>query len=92
MKRVPLKRTTYLNPMSKKREKEAKVYKKLRKQFLGDMPICEVCQKAKSTDAHHVAQRGKNYLRVETWLAACRPCHDKIHREPKWAREHGYLK
>jgi len=92
VKRTPLKRTTYLNPMSKKRRKDAIEYKALREAFLKELPVCEVCQKSKSTDAHHAEKRGKNYLRAETWLATCRPCHDKIHREPKWARQHGYLK
>lgn len=90
-RRTPLKRTR-INPMSKQRQKESIEYKALREEFLKNLPVCEVCQKAKSTDTHHVEKRGKNYLRAETWLAACRPCHDKIHREPKWARQHGYLK
>lgn len=92
MKRTPLKRKTRLKPMSAKRMKESKEYSAKRLQFLEDLPLCEVCQRAKSTDVHHVEKRGKNYLRVDTWLATCRPCHDKIHREPDWARQHGYLK
>lgn len=48
--------------------------------------------RAKSTDVHHIAGRGINYLNEDTWLATCRPCHDRIHREPIWAREKGYLK
>lgn len=92
MKRSPLRRNTRLKPMSDKRKKESVEYIARRNKFLEELPLCEVCQQAKSSDVHHTAMRGKNYLRVDTWLAACRPCHDKIHREPNWARQQGYLK
>jgi hypothetical protein len=58
---------------------------------LEKLPVCEVCMKANATDVHHKAGRGKNYLEVGTWLSTCRPCHDKIHKEPSWAREKGFL-
>ncbi len=47
--------------------------------------------KASSTDVHHKDKRGKNLNEVDTWLSVCRTCHDKIHREPSWAREKGFL-
>jgi len=53
--------------------------------------MCEVCMKAKTSDVHHTKGRGRFYMDVDTWLSVCRPCHDKIHKEPKWAREKGYL-
>ena len=87
----PLKRKTPLRRVSKRRSKEMKEYGILRKEFLEKLPICEVCMKAKSTDIHHKEGRGKHYLNVDTWLSTCRMCHDKIHREPAWAREKGYL-
>ena len=87
----PLKRKTPLRRISKRRAKEMKEYGILRKEFLEKLPMCEVCMKAASTDVHHKAKRGKNYLEVDTWLSTCRSCHDKIHREPAWAREKGYL-
>ena len=85
MKRTPLRR------VSKKRQKEMKEYSILRKEFLEKLPMCEVCMKAKTSDVHHRNGRGKYYMDVGTWLSVCRPCHDKIHKEPKWAREKGYL-
>lgn len=88
----PLKRKTPLRPMSKKRQKESREYSKKRLWFLTEFPLCEACMTAKSTDVHHIAGRGINYLNEDTWLATCRKCHDKIHREPIWAREKGYLK
>lgn len=53
--------------------------------------MCEVCMKAKTSDVHHTKGRGRFYMDVDTWLSVCRSCHDKIHKEPKWAREKGYL-
>ena len=92
MKRTPLKRKTPLKRMSKKRRRESIEYSEKRNKFLKNHPVCEVCQKNKPSDVHHVEKRGENYLRVDTWLATCRPCHDKIHREPDWARNQKYLK
>ena len=88
----PLKRKTPMKRVSDKRLKEGKEYSKKRSQFLTELPLCEVCMTAKSTDIHHIEGRGRNYLNEETWLSTCRLCHDKIHREPIWARKKGYLK
>jgi len=87
----PLKRKTPLRRVSKRRSEEMKEYSKKRTEFLTELPICEVCMKAKATDVHHKAGRGKHYLDDETWLSTCRSCHDRIHREPIWAREKGFL-
>ena len=88
----PLKRKTPMKRISDKRRKEGREYAKKRSLFLTQLPLCEVCMTANSTDVHHIAGRGINYLSEDTWLATCRKCHDKIHREPIWAREKGYLK
>ena len=77
--------------MSPKRRVEAKIYLEMKLKFMEELPICEVCMKAKSTDIHHVAGRGKHYLDEKTWMSVCRTCHDKIHKEPIWARENNYL-
>ncbi len=45
----------------------------------------------RSQDVHHKKGRGKYLLDVSTWLAVSRLMHEKVHREPKWAREKGYL-
>ncbi len=82
---------TRLRPMSRKREREAKIYSAARRAFLDERPRCEVCVKRKSQDVHHKSGRGKNYLLEETWLAVCRGCHDEIHSNPTWAREREYL-
>lgn len=45
-----------------------------------------------ATDVHHVkGRRSGNLLRTETWMAVSREYHDRIHREPIWAEERGYL-
>lgn len=77
--------------VSKKRQKESREYSRLRKDFLQELPYCEVCARSKSTDIHHRKGRGKYYLDVESWLSTCRSCHDRIHRNPIWAREKGFL-
>lgn len=87
----PLKRNKPMKRISKKRQTESKEYSSKRLQFLTELPLCEACMRATSTDVHHKAGRGKNYLDVDTWLSVCRPCHEKIHREPIWAREKGFL-
>lgn len=92
MKRTPLRRVS-----KKKKEQDAR-YFELRKLFLSLRPLCQVSldmgekPPRQSTDIHHMAGRGKNYLAVETWLAVSRHWHKEIHTNPKWARAQGYLK
>jgi len=59
--------------------------------FLKELPVCEACGVNASTDVHHRKGRGKYYLKMDTWMATCRGCHDRIHSYPIWARENGYL-
>ena len=90
----PLKRTK-INPRSKKREAENKVYLMLREKFLRDNPICAVFPLMDSTEVHHTysgKDRDKYFLIVETWLAVSRKGHKWIHDNPKEARELGLLK
>jgi len=92
MKRnTPLKRKKPMRRVSKKRQAESKEYSRKRSSFLATLPLCEVCAKSKSTDIHHRKGRGKYYLDEGTWLATCRGCHDRIHRNPTWAREKGFI-
>lgn len=60
---------------SKKRASEHKIYSRDRIIFLRDNPFCqrEGC-KAPSTEIHHHAGRGKNYLNKESWRASCHDC------------------
>jgi hypothetical protein len=88
----PLKRTTRLKKVSKKRAREGRAYSLLREAFLEAHPICQKCGNVKSEDIHHKAGRYEgNYLNTDTWAALCRWCHDLCHRYPKEAREQGWL-
>ena len=98
MKRSPLKRKTPLRKMSKKRQKESKVYSVKRREFLAEHPICQICESRPATEIHHKESRySDTYLNEETWLALCgfgapaNGCHAWIHRNPGLAREMGYL-
>lgn len=87
---MSLKRTP-IRKVSDKRAKEMRLYGTLRKEYMRQNPVCEVCHIKPATDLHHRAKRGANYLKVETWMSACRVCHDHIHRYPGEARRKGYL-
>ncbi len=86
MKRTPLRK------VSKRRMEERKIYLKMRTEFLGENPVCQICETRRAQDVHHVFGRHNgNMLKAETFMAVCRLCHDKVHREPKWAEANGYL-
>jgi hypothetical protein len=80
---------------SAKRVREEREYSALRKKFLGEIKYCEPCHAAgrtrtPSTQCHHMAGRGRFYLRVDTWLAVCHDCHQKITDNRTWAEAHNY--
>lgn len=86
--------------MSKRRQREAKEYSNLRKEFLEQRPICEahhiVTSETKvfaaSTDIHHMKGRyGGNYLNRDSWLAVCRQCHIWITENASKAEKLGLL-
>lgn len=77
---------------SEKRKQEEKEYLRLKEQFLKDNPNCAVYPLEKAVDVHHKEKRGKNYLKVETWLAVSRRAHREIEDNPKWAYQMGYSK
>jgi hypothetical protein len=65
---------------SKKRQKENRQYTPAKKKFLQQHPVCQVegCE-APSTDLHHQKGRsGKQLLKVDDFMALCRPHHDQI--------------
>lgn len=45
----------------------------------------------RSEDVHHSKRRGRYYLDVSTWRAVSRKNHDRIERNPLWARAVGWL-
>jgi hypothetical protein len=59
---------------------------------LARYPHCQICAKRRSYDIHHTAGReGPMLLNHRYWMAVCRPCHTRVHENPAWAREKGYL-
>ena len=68
-----------------------RAYSMLRKAFLVANPVCQVCQQAEAVEVHHRKKRGIHYLDVDSWLATCMDCHRRIHANPSWAREKGWL-
>lgn len=86
MKRTPLK------PQSKTRAGQYKRYLKIRREYLVEHPLCEVCRREPSNQIHHKGGRnGPKLLITELWLAICSKCHTKIHNEGAWARTQGLL-
>jgi hypothetical protein len=84
-----------ISPVSKKRRGEMDTYSKLREAFLIVKPNCEAhlvgtCT-GTSTDVHHKSGRvGENYLKISTWLAVCRSCHQWIEEHPEGSKKLGF--
>jgi len=97
MKRTPIRR------VSKKRMRDMREYSKLRKEFLEKHVNCQAWPVIRchlkmhglppppSTEVHHKAKRGKNYLNTDTWLAVCRASHEWIENHKNVARQLGLL-
>ena len=103
-RKKPLQRSGRLRPLSKAPHKVAKrkLYEKNRREYLDEHPECEICGLKCRRDLHHKAGRtGKslnehgemefNYTNKATFMAVCRICHEYLHRNPKEARERGWL-
>lgn len=74
-------------------EKNLKDYNALRRLFMIGNPSCQaklVGCGGKATDVHHKAGRGENLLKIGTWLAVCRSCHQWIEEHPAEAKELGF--
>ena len=98
MKRSPLKRKTplrrggKLRRVSAKRRKQNEVYSDVREKFLGNTPVCQVCQSKMASQVHHRRGRfGDRLNEVEFFLAVCFECHIRIHMNPAWAYAKDYL-
>jgi hypothetical protein len=87
-------RRTPLRRISKKRQHELTLYRRLKRQHISAHPVCEVagCSRP-SVDIHHRLPlgRGGRLNDASIFMGVCRACHNKIHLDPKWAEEHNYL-
>jgi hypothetical protein len=79
-----------IKSISQENERVQRAYSNLRKVYLSERPFCEICN-SPASDIHHRKGRGRYTLDITTFLAACRPCHERIHKHGKWAREMGYI-
>jgi hypothetical protein len=68
-----------------------KEYQRVRVEYLIEHPICEVCNKEPSVQIHHKKGRGKLLCEKKFFLAIDDNCHRRIHEQPAWAYEMGYL-
>lgn len=89
-------RRAAIRKVSKKRQRELRVYSVLKKEFLSQRRFCEVfesCCTRKAIDVHHINGRnGKRLVDIRDWLPVCRSCHRFLHDHPKYAKEAGFLK
>ncbi len=85
------KERTAMKKRSIKRKSQEVMYTILRKTYLDEHQLCEICS-MDAHDIHHKRGRtGEKLLESDYFMAVCRPCHDRIHNNPAWAYEHGYL-
>jgi len=95
MKRKPSPlRRSRVRPVSIAPKKVArrKAYLELRKRWLAEHPVCELCHNRLSDDVHHKAgRRGPLLTDTRYFASLCRTCHRAVHAEPKLARAGGWL-
>ncbi len=86
-----LKKRKRIPQKSAKRKVDEVEYGRLRKIFLSGRLFCERSGcRARATQVHHKAKRGRHYLNVPTWMACCAGCHSDIEQNRKWAESEGY--
>lgn len=90
-KAVQKKKRSPIAPISAKKAKELVKYRKLRDEYMRANPVCEVCGSRKNLTLHHKKSRQFFLCDVSVFMVACFTCHEKIHREHKWAEENGYI-
>src|SRR5690625_2837961 len=85
------KKRSRISPISDKKQKELREYRKLRDGYMEANKVCEVrgCGN-RSVDLHHKVSREFALLDTDVFMAVCRDCHNRIEAEDKWARDNGY--
>jgi len=66
-------------------------YQRVRVDYLRAHLTCEACRLEPSTQVHHRKGRGKLLSEARWFLACCSLCHRKIHDQPAWAYQNGFL-
>lgn len=95
LKKQKEKRLVPISKMSQKRAGEMSEYLPLKEAWIKENPFClvkmEGCTKM-TTEPHHRSMSADDFLIVETWLACCRNCHNKLEALPaEERRERLYL-
>lgn len=85
-----------IRKLSKKRANLSAQYRRRRKRFLEDNPICQAgldgCTHH-ATQIHHQKGRiGMLLIDMENFLAVCHCCHQIIEHAPEMAKQNGYSK
>lgn len=82
-----------IKPVSDRRRKRDAVYPERRKEvWYRAGGVCEFCNTTAMTDVHHIAGRGgSDPHRLSNLIGLCRPCHDRAHANPEWARGVGLM-
>ena len=54
--------------------------------------VCAVCREARADHMHHKLRRSQGGTNDPSNLVpVCFACHERIHRNPSWARAYGWL-
>ena len=83
-----------ISPLSEKKAQELAMYRPRRDKYLKENTICEVkeCSKPSTHINHKNGRIGAMLYDVYFFMAVCNYCHpSKIHENPEWSRENGYL-
>lgn len=83
LKRSPLRRVSKDKALCNSR------YHREKAKRIKENPICVVCQSRWAKDGHH--PDGQQGEKIMNFILVCRPCHQKIEDNKKWAREEGWI-
>lgn len=86
-----IKRKSRIAPVSKSMAKRLAEYRVVRDEYMKYNDVCEICGTSRNLTLHHKAGRGKHLCDISTFATLCVTCHERVHREDKWARENGWL-
>lgn len=78
-------------PVSEKQKERLREYRKVRDEYLRENNRCEICGTNRELTLHHKKTRQYHLCDVEVFMTLCVSCHERVHREDKWARDRGYL-
>lgn len=93
-KNLKPKKKSFIAPISDKRAEGLAKYRGERDAYLKEFTECEVhdCNNPSSQIHHKAGRNGSLLWDREYFMACCGVCHpQRIHENPKWARECGYI-